>query len=55
MKTTTRLFLFALLMQAVMLINVTIFNSEWDGIMMAVNTLLFLLICITYATDRMKK
>ncbi len=49
------MFWLAALMQFVVLMNVTVFNGDWDGIMMWLTTLLFLGICSVYASETMKR
>lgn len=51
----TALFWLAFLMQMAVLVNVTIFDGDLDGLMMGTTTILFLMICIVHATKRMKK
>lgn len=48
------MFWLATLMQFVVLMNVTVFDGEWDGIMMWLTTGLFIGICAVYASERMK-
>ncbi len=43
------------MIQVVLFFSVSIFNNEWNNMMMFVNTLLFILIYITYAMVRLKK
>ena len=45
----------AALMQFVILMNVTIFDGDLDGIMMWLTTGLFLGICIVYTSEKLKK
>lgn len=50
------MFCLAALMQFVVLMNVTVFDGDLDGIMMWLTTGLFLGICIVYASEKnMKK
>lgn len=49
------MFWLAALMQFVVLMNVTVFNGDWDGIMMWLTTGLFIGICAVYASERMKR
>ena len=43
MRATTYLLITILIMHLITLTNIVIFNGDWDGIVMAINTILFVL------------
>ena len=49
------MFCLAALMQFVILMNVTVFDGDLDGIMMWLTTGLFLGICMVYISEKMKQ
>lgn len=43
MRTTTYLLIIILVMHIITLVNITVFNEDWNGVVMAINTFLFVL------------
>jgi hypothetical protein len=55
MKAYYSLFAIIVIMHFVTLVNITIFNSEWDGFALAASTLLFLAGVILFSMERRKQ
>jgi hypothetical protein len=51
MKTHTILFIFIFFMHTLNLVNITLLNGEWNGIVLWVSSILFLLAIFFYGTE----
>ncbi|MBN8209018.1 hypothetical protein JI666_09700 [Bacillus sp. NTK071] len=52
MKTYTILFILLFVMHTTTLVNVTIFNGEWNGIVLFLSTTLFMIAAFYFAIER---
>ncbi|ARK32472.1 hypothetical protein [Halalkalibacter krulwichiae] len=52
MKTYSILFMIVALMHTMILVNVTIFKGEWNGIVLFVSTILFLFAAVYFGIER---
>ncbi|GGE72916.1 hypothetical protein GCM10007140_23530 [Priestia taiwanensis] len=55
MNNITGIYITLCIMQFVVLLNITVFNSEFNGITMMINSILFLVGTIFYASSRQRK
>jgi predicted membrane channel-forming protein YqfA (hemolysin III family) len=55
MKNITALYIILCIMQCIILLNVTVFDGEFAGIMMALSTILFIIGSIFYSSSRQRK
>lgn len=51
MKTYSILFLILFLMHLMTLVNVTIFNGDWNGFVLFISNILFLIAAIYFGTE----
>lgn len=55
LKVSTFLLIIIVAMHFVSLTNITLFNGEWNGIVVALNTILFISAIAIYVSNRKKK
>ncbi|WP_407268541.1 hypothetical protein [Radiobacillus sp. PE A8.2] len=55
MKINTFLLLIIVMMQLSMLINITVFEGQWNGIVLALHTVLFILAFAMYVDGKKEK
>ncbi|MEI5908416.1 hypothetical protein WAK64_15305 [Bacillus spongiae] len=51
MKTYTILFIIVALMHTITLVNISILNGEWNGIVIALSTILFVIAVFLFSTE----
>ncbi|WP_053360870.1 hypothetical protein [Bacillus sp. FJAT-27251] len=51
MKTSTILFIIIILMHTINLINVTLFEGEWNGIVLMLSNILFLIAVVYFGAE----
>ncbi|ASF40602.1 hypothetical protein CEH05_16150 [Halobacillus halophilus] len=51
MKTYVILFMVVFLMHGMTLVNVTLFDGNWNGIVLMLSNLLFLVACVLFGTE----
>ncbi|MGP4074684.1 hypothetical protein [Halobacillus sp. K22] len=51
MKTYMILFIVVFLMHGMTLVNVTLFDGDWNGIVLMISNLLFLVACVLFGAE----
>ncbi|MBM4761857.1 hypothetical protein [Bacillus sp. B15-48] len=54
MKITASLIMVIIIMHTITLVNVTIFDGEWNGIVLALSSILFLVAIAIFGVDRQR-